>query len=67
MGSLARRQATFHRKNRHQEFGDYVAAIRFGPDSPQYYYACARRDEVMKEEMNKGMEREFQEEHSTSG
>ena len=30
-----------------------VAAIKFGPDSPQYHYACARRDEVMKEELDK--------------
>jgi hypothetical protein len=34
-----------------------VAAIRFGPDSPQYHYACARRDEVMKEEMDKEMKK----------
>jgi hypothetical protein len=44
-----------------------VAVIRFGLDSDQYHRASARMDEVMKEEMNKDMEREFQEEQATSG
>ena len=44
-----------------------VAATKFGLDSDQYHRASARLDEVTKEEMDKGMEREFQEEHATSG
>jgi len=34
MGSLARRQATFHRKNRHQEFGDYSSSYSFRAGQP---------------------------------
>jgi hypothetical protein len=34
-----------------------VAGVQFGLDSPQYHYACERRDEVMKEEMDKEMKK----------
>jgi hypothetical protein len=44
-----------------------VAIIQFGPDSDQYHRASARMRELTKEEMDKGMEREFQEELATSG
>jgi hypothetical protein len=44
-----------------------VAVIQFGLDSDQYHRASARLDELMKEEMDKDIEREFQEELATSG
>jgi hypothetical protein len=43
-----------------------VAVIRFWPDGPQYHYACARRDEVMKEELDKEI-KECREEQETNG